>query len=160
MIAILSSAPAFLNVLRASGIRLLAFHREVRNLNSFAERWAGAITKECLSKLILVGEASLAWFLDHTRFKSSHPHQHSECDRSPQTLALGSKLAQEVMGYRKTTRARQSQHERNRRRDRSLPARSQGHRWTHPTICVVNRYQRHRRSLACRAGYQPAAAAV
>jgi len=64
------------------------------------------------------------------------------------------------MGYRKTTRARQSQHERNRRRDRSLPARSQGHRWTHPTICVVNRYQRHRRSLACRAGYQPAAAAV
>jgi putative transposase len=46
-------------------------------LNSFAERWVGAIRKECLSKLILFGEASLRRAL--TEFI-----EHDHCERNYQ----------------------------------------------------------------------------
>jgi len=50
---------AFLDVLQSSGTRPLALPPRNSNLNAFAERWVGTIRQECLSKLILFGEASL-----------------------------------------------------------------------------------------------------
>ena len=49
----------FLDLLRSSGIRPLALPPRSPNLNAFAERWVGSVRQECLSKLILFGEASL-----------------------------------------------------------------------------------------------------
>jgi putative transposase len=44
------------------------------NLNAFAERWVRSIKDECLSKLILFGEASLrralGEFLKHYKYAS------------------------------------------------------------------------------------------
>src|SRR6202171_1892680 len=50
---------AFLNVLRSSGIRPLALPPRSPNLNAFSERWVSSVRQECLSKLILFGEASV-----------------------------------------------------------------------------------------------------
>jgi putative transposase len=67
---------AFLDVLRSSGIRPLALPPRSPNLNSFAERWVGSIRQECLSKLILFGEASLnralSQYIEHHHFERNH----------------------------------------------------------------------------------------
>jgi hypothetical protein len=64
---------AFLDVLRSSGIRPLALPPKSPNLNAFAERWVCSIGQECLSKLILFGEASLRRalneYIDHHHFE-------------------------------------------------------------------------------------------
>ena len=45
-------------------------------MNAFAERWVRSIKQECLSKLILFGEASLRRalneFIDHYHFERNH----------------------------------------------------------------------------------------
>jgi hypothetical protein len=73
------SCAAFLGVLRSSGIRPLALPPQSPNLNSFAERWVGAIREECLSKLILCGEASLRRalndYIEHHHFERNHQGQ-------------------------------------------------------------------------------------
>ena len=66
----------FLDVLRSSGIRPLALPPRSPNLNAFAERWVGSVRQECLSKLILFGEASLrralTEYIDHHHFERNH----------------------------------------------------------------------------------------
>ena len=66
----------FLDVLRSSGIRPLTLPPSSPNLNAFAERWVGSIRQECLSKLILFGEASLRRalneYLEHFHFERNH----------------------------------------------------------------------------------------
>jgi putative transposase len=68
--------PAFLDVLRSSGIRPLALPPRSPNLNAFAERWVSSVRQECLSKLILFGEASLrralTEYIDHYHFERNH----------------------------------------------------------------------------------------
>ena len=67
---------ALLDVLRASGIRPLALPPWSPNLNAFAERWVCSIRQECLSKLILFGEASLRRalqeYIEHHHFERNH----------------------------------------------------------------------------------------
>jgi hypothetical protein len=67
---------AFLDVLRSSGIRPVALPPRSPNLNAFAERWVGAIRQECLSKLILFGEASLRRalneYINHHHLERNH----------------------------------------------------------------------------------------
>jgi putative transposase len=67
---------AFLDVLRSSGIQPLALPARSPNLNAFAERWVGSIRQECLSKLILFGEASLRRalneYIEHHHFERNH----------------------------------------------------------------------------------------
>src|SRR3954470_1117085 len=64
---------AFLEVLRSSGIRPLALPPRSPNLNAFAERWVCSLRQECLSKLILFGEASLRRalyeYIEHHHFE-------------------------------------------------------------------------------------------
>jgi putative transposase len=67
---------AFREVLRSSGIQPLALPAKSPNLNAFAERWVNAIRQECLSKLILFGEASLRRALNEYRpssFRAESP---------------------------------------------------------------------------------------
>jgi putative transposase len=47
------------NTLRSAGIQPLKLPARSPNLNAFAGRWVRSIKRECLSKLILFGEASL-----------------------------------------------------------------------------------------------------
>jgi putative transposase len=51
--------PAFRNVLRSAGVRPVVLPPQSPNLNAFAERWVRSVKQECLSKLILFGEAAL-----------------------------------------------------------------------------------------------------
>ena len=50
---------AFRETLASGGIRPLRLPPRSPNLNAFAERWVRSVKQECISKLILFGEASL-----------------------------------------------------------------------------------------------------
>jgi putative transposase len=68
---------SFRDTLRSAGIQPLTLPARSPNLNAFAERWVRSIKNECLSKLILFGEASLrravTQFIQHYHFE--RPHQ-------------------------------------------------------------------------------------
>jgi transposase InsO family protein len=68
---------SFQNTLRSAGIQSLRLPARSPNLNAFAERWICSIKSECLSKLILFGEASLrravTQFIQH--YHLERPHQ-------------------------------------------------------------------------------------
>ena len=67
---------AFLEVLRSSGIQPLTLPARSPNLNAFAERWVCSVRQECLSKLILFGEASLrralGQYIEHYHLERNH----------------------------------------------------------------------------------------
>ena len=50
---------SFDELLRSDGVHCLRLPARSPNLNAFAERWIRSVKEECLSKLILFGEASL-----------------------------------------------------------------------------------------------------
>jgi transposase InsO family protein len=68
---------SFQDTLRSAGIQPLGLPAHSPNLNAFTERWVRSIKSECLSKLILFGEASLrravTQFLEH--YHLERPHQ-------------------------------------------------------------------------------------
>jgi putative transposase len=68
---------SFRDTLRSAGIQPLTLPARSPNLNAFAERWVRSIKNECLSRLILFGEASLrgavTQFIQHYHFE--RPHQ-------------------------------------------------------------------------------------
>ena len=51
---------AFRSVLASGGVKTILLPAKSPNLNAFAERWVRSVKQECLSKLILFGEASLS----------------------------------------------------------------------------------------------------
>jgi transposase InsO family protein len=51
--------PAFQQVIDATGVKRVPLPPRSPNLNAYAERWVRSIKEECLSRLILFGEASL-----------------------------------------------------------------------------------------------------
>jgi hypothetical protein len=67
----------FRDTLKAGGIKPIQLPARSPNLNSYAERWVRSAKEECLSKLVLFGEASLRRalvnFIDH--FHSERNHQ-------------------------------------------------------------------------------------
>jgi len=72
--------PAFRDVLRTAGVRPIVLPPQSPNLNAFAERWIRSVKQECLSKLILFGEASLRRALTEyiAHFHSERNHQGKE----------------------------------------------------------------------------------
>ena len=72
--------PSFDSFLKAGGVYALKLPARSPNLNAFAERWVRSVKEECLSRLILFGEASLkralAAFIAH--YHSERPHQGKE----------------------------------------------------------------------------------
>jgi putative transposase len=88
---------SFRATLSSGGVRPLLLPPRSPNLNAFAERWVRSIKSECLSKLILFGEASLrraiTEFLKHYHHERNHqgkgnlllspaPGHHQPCDRA------------------------------------------------------------------------------
>ena len=51
---------SFRSVLSSGGVKPITLPARSPNLNAFAERWVRSVKDECLSKLILFGERSLA----------------------------------------------------------------------------------------------------
>ena len=51
--------PAFQQIIDDAGVSVWSCHRGRRILNAYAERWVRSVKEECLSRLILFGEASL-----------------------------------------------------------------------------------------------------
>jgi transposase InsO family protein len=67
---------AFREILRTSGVEPLRLPPASPNLNAYAERWILSIKSECLSKLILFGEASLRRaireYIEHYHTERNH----------------------------------------------------------------------------------------
>ena len=64
---------SFRATLESGGIKPIRLQAHSPNLNAFAERWVRSVKQECLSKLILFGEASLRRAL-----KEYIQHYHAE----------------------------------------------------------------------------------
>ena len=71
---------SFRAMLRSGGVQPLLLPAQSPNLNAFAERWVRSIKSECLSKLILFGEASL-------RRATTEFASHYHCERNHQGKA-------------------------------------------------------------------------
>src|SRR5262249_57148886 len=60
----------------AAGVTRVPLPPRSPNLNAYAERWARSVKEECLSRLILFGEASLrhalTQYVDHYHHERSH----------------------------------------------------------------------------------------
>ena len=69
--------PTFVDPVESVGVKCLKLPARSPNLNCFAERWVKSVKEECLSKLILFGEASLrrAVAQFETHFHEELPHQ-------------------------------------------------------------------------------------
>jgi hypothetical protein len=68
---------AFDDILRSAGIEPLVLPPQSPNLNAYLERWNRAVKEECLSKMILFGEASLRHVLANyaLHFHNERNHQ-------------------------------------------------------------------------------------
>ena len=68
--------PAFDETVRAAGVNPIKLPARSPNLNPRAERWVRTVKEECLSKLILFGEAvlrrALSSYLDHFHRERNH----------------------------------------------------------------------------------------
>jgi transposase InsO family protein len=69
--------PAFQHVIDATGVKRVLLPPQSPNLNAYAERWVRSVKEECLSRLILFGEASLHHALTRyvTHFHHERNHQ-------------------------------------------------------------------------------------
>jgi transposase InsO family protein len=68
--------PAFQHIIDAAGITRVPLPPRSPNLNAYAERWVRSVKEECLSRLILFGEASL-WhalqeYVEHYHHERNH----------------------------------------------------------------------------------------
>ena len=79
------------SVLAAGGVKTIPLPAKSPNLNAFAERWVHSVKQECLSKLILFGEAALRRAL--TQFEE---HYHTERNHQGKGNALLFPSADEV----------------------------------------------------------------
>jgi putative transposase len=64
---------SFRAIIKAGGVKALALPARSPNLNAYSERWVKSVKEECLSRLILFGEASLRRALQNYL-----PHYHEE----------------------------------------------------------------------------------
>jgi transposase InsO family protein len=63
--------PAFQHIIEAAGVTRVPLPPRSPNLNAYAERWVRSVKEECLSRLILFGEASL-WHALHEYMAHYH----------------------------------------------------------------------------------------
>jgi transposase InsO family protein len=68
---------AFQQLIDAAGVTRVPLPPRSPNLHAYAERWVRSIKEECLSRLILFGEASLRHALSQyvAHFHHERPHQ-------------------------------------------------------------------------------------
>lgn len=65
--------PAFRHIIDAAGVKRVPLPPRSPNLNAYAERWVRSVKEECLSRLILFGEAAL-----HHALREYMAHYHRE----------------------------------------------------------------------------------
>jgi putative transposase len=67
---------SFRSVLSAAGVRPILLPAKSPNLNAYAERWVRSVKRECLSKLVLLGEGplqrSLTEYTAHYHLERNH----------------------------------------------------------------------------------------
>jgi putative transposase len=68
--------PAFQHIIDAAGVTRVPLPPRTPNLNAYAERWIRSVKEECLSRLILFGEASLRHALTHYVEHFHHERNH------------------------------------------------------------------------------------
>src|SRR2546421_2589792 len=68
--------PAFQQILDEAGVKRVPLPPRSPNLNAYAERWVGSVKEECLSRLILFGEASLRHALTQYVAHFHHERNH------------------------------------------------------------------------------------
>jgi putative transposase len=68
--------PAFQQLINAAGVTRVSLPARSPNLNAYAERWVRSVKEECLSRLILFGEASLRYaltqYVEHFHHERNH----------------------------------------------------------------------------------------
>ena len=68
--------PAFQQLIDAAGVKRVPLPPRSPNLNAYAERWVRSVKEECLSRLILFGEASLrhalTQYVEHFHHERNH----------------------------------------------------------------------------------------
>jgi putative transposase len=68
--------PSFQQIIDAAGITRIPLPARSPNLNAYAERWVRSVKEECLSRLILFGEASLrhalTQYVEHFHHERNH----------------------------------------------------------------------------------------
>jgi putative transposase len=71
--------PAFQLIIDAAGVTRVPLPPRSPNLNAYAERWVRSVKEECLSRLILFGEASLrhalTQYVEHFHHERNHQGQ-------------------------------------------------------------------------------------
>ncbi len=65
--------PAFQQLIDAAEVTRVPLPPRSPNLNAYAERWVRSVKEECLSRLILFGEASLRYAL--TQYMAHYHHE-------------------------------------------------------------------------------------
>jgi hypothetical protein len=96
----------FRTTLTSGGIRPIQLPARSPNLNAFAERWVRSVRQECLSKLILFGEASLrhalSEFVEHFHAERNHQGKGNvllfPCDRERPGWRTRSVVCRERLG--------------------------------------------------------------
>jgi putative transposase len=68
--------PAFQQIIETAGVKRVPLPPRSPNLNAYAERWVRSIKEECLSRLILFGEASLRHALTQYVAHFHHERNH------------------------------------------------------------------------------------
>jgi transposase InsO family protein len=68
--------PAFQHIIDAAGVTRVPLPPRSPNLNAYAERWVRSVKEECLSRLILFGEASLQHALHEYVAHYHHERNH------------------------------------------------------------------------------------
>ena len=68
--------PAFQQIIDAAGVTRVPLPPRSPNLNAYAERWVRSVKEECLSRMILFGEASLrqtlTQYVEHFHHERNH----------------------------------------------------------------------------------------
>ena len=68
--------PAFRNILKPTGLKIIRLPPYSPNLNSFAERWVLSVKSEMLSRMVFFGERSLrralSQFIEHFHEERNH----------------------------------------------------------------------------------------
>src|SRR6266705_3037216 len=68
--------PAFQHIIDAAGVKRVPLPPRSPNLNAYAERWVRSIKEECLSRLLLFGEAALCRALNAYLAHYHHERNH------------------------------------------------------------------------------------
>ncbi len=97
--------PAFQHLIDAAGVTRVPLPPRSPNLNAYAERWVRSVKEECLSRLILFGEASLRHALTQYVAHFHHERNHQGKDNvllfpavSPDTARQGPMQCRERLG--------------------------------------------------------------